>query len=369
MDLGGSRRRRRFLVDDCAVEVRAANLTSILSKAEFYPVVDLSEEGLQMVAFGPIKVRQRLHLDLKVGNQFGFLKSQGEVRWVVQIPDEEAYRVGVAFVKLSDREVAKLEELRKKYGPRQQEILVQGMERLKVPQAVARKLQVILMESCRRLAHADAREGSEAGAGAAAGPWLDVPARKSPVRDTEKIELDPGLRPAQPSEGAEPAPDEAESAAEPSAQAESPAADDLDANAPALVRRHLPVMPLFLLGSGHTIRIDDDGRPVSRPATKISLPGFSAGHFACRLTDNSMTAKGGAGFRIGDLIVFAMDKTAAGGALVFVATDEVSCFRQVLDQHEGTVTFRPLNPNLPDMHLDADDIKALWPAALYARIL
>ena len=96
MAVGGSREYRRFLVDDCDAHVR----TSILSKAESYPVVNLGLGGIQFISFQTLKVDQRLHLSLKVGDQLGFIKTSAIVRWFDQIPGERAFRVGAAFFKL-----------------------------------------------------------------------------------------------------------------------------------------------------------------------------------------------------------------------------------------------------------------------------
>ena len=144
MAVGGSRATRRFLVDDCNVEVRSDNFASLLTKGDMFPVVNLSLGGVQFVAFRLLTIGQRLKLNIKVGDQFGFIKTPAVVRWVDQIPGERACRVGAGFVKLPDDVAAKLRKMENDYWPRQQDIQEGGLERLKLPASVARKLSFMI---------------------------------------------------------------------------------------------------------------------------------------------------------------------------------------------------------------------------------
>lgn len=144
MTVGGGRQTRRFLVDDCHVEVRWRSLVSLLSRYDMGPVVNLSLGGIQFIIFRPLRVGKRLRVGLRVKGQFGFIKSAAQVRWVQRIHGERAYRVGVSFEDLPKSERVKLEKMDSDYWPRQQEIQEAGIERLGLPGPIARKLTILI---------------------------------------------------------------------------------------------------------------------------------------------------------------------------------------------------------------------------------
>ena len=637
MAVGGSREARRFLVDDCNVEVRSDNFAALLSKGDMFPVVNLSLGGIQFIAFRLLTVGQRLKMNIKVGDQFGFIKAPAVVRWVDQIPGERACRVGAGFIKLPEDAAAKLRKMENDYWPRQQDIQEGGLERLKLPASVARKLSfmidrgrearpdhetVLLMRKGfktpkmgdindltqqqvgygrwvdrqrglvfknpeesygDRMAEAhsrhesvdgsaldptaaapeqpagvppeepDSQEGdpsSEPLATMPAAPPVAPGAPDSPAPGLELVSEDadetpsPGSAvtsgapppgpapisppigeslspaPAEPAEGLpadlevvpasvdlppsgprptqaslgpsgvsdapgaivpppvesegtaagsdeppipaspEPAdalpagldviPAEADRtpvslAASPDATAVEPTPIPAEIDAPPLsdltpsgdlapptpeaipvgieqppveaepispltedeaaqtpseapadephvsagdrtpppssgstisvpvvkptgpdtVTHGLHPIPLYLLGGGHKLSVDEEGRPSGPSASVLSLPGFGPGHFAIRVVDATMTSANGKSFRLGDIVVFSTDTTAKNAAYALVATKEESLFRQVFYEPDSRVTLCSLNSDHPDTELKPNDIVAMWPSVAH----
>ena len=350
MDTNGNREHRRFLVNDCAVEVNSGDLKSIFSKSEYYPVLSLSAGGMQYVSFRPVKEGQRLNMSLKVGDDFDFLEAAGAVRWFQQIPEEDAYRVGVELMKLSRDETQKLRNLRRTYWPRQQHILDTAAHDLKVPDTMAKKLAALLAEGHRR----SKSEGQAENAGDA-GPWLDGGGA--------------GAKPkAGASEAPEPAPDATDGslpAADAKAGDDGPAGLSPEPDLTQQVGDGMKVVPairLYWLGGKYRTRLSKRGRPVGSMA-KMWLPGIDQEHFACRLADNSMTSKLGRSFNHGDVVVFSMSERAKSGAYAFVGTKDRSCyFRRVHRHSDGTVVLTPGNPAHGEITINRRDVKVMWPA-------
>jgi len=342
MDASGNRKHRRFLVDDCAVEVAQK---SLFTKGEHYPVLSLSAKGMQYVSFEPVKDGQRLNMALRVGDAFDFMKALGVVRWSQQIAEEDAYRVGVELTKLSGDEAQKLRDLRRTYWPRQQQILDSAAHDLKVPEPLAKKLAALLIEGHRR-----SRPEAQAEAANTGGPWLD------------------GDRPApQPSAPASPAPEPKPDAPASEAKAEDPDEAKLpkeknDARDVGDGMKVVPAIKLYWLGGKYRTRLGKRGRPVGSMA-KMWLPGIDQKHFACRLADNSMTTRVGKSFNHGDVVVFSMDERAKPGTYAFIGTKDRCCyFRRFHKTEDGEIVLSPGNPAHKEIRLTRKDIKVMWPA-------
>ena len=353
MDAGGNRKHKRFLVDDCAVEVRCGDIKSLFAKGEYCPVLSLSPGGLQYVSFKPVEEGQRLNLSLRVGDQFDFLKAPGVVRWSQQIPEEEVYRVGVELTKLSDDGMQKLRDLRRAYLPRQQEILETGVQKLKVPECVAAKLAALLARGHGRR-QVDAHAADEAGNG----PWLDAsrtPARRSTAAG-DAHEVAPEEYPTH----AEELPQEDRPAGLPT---EHDHTRDLGNGMKAV-----PVIKLYWLGGKYETRLGKHGRPVGSMA-KMWLPGLDEDHFACRLADNSMISKSGRSFNQHDVVVFSMHAPAKSGDYAFVGTKARCYFRRIHHTETGAISLTPSDPAYEEITLAPGSVEVMWPAVACLQTL
>ena len=342
MDVKGNREHKRFLVDDCAVQV---SHKSIFTKGEYYPVLSLSAAGMQYVSFKPVKEGQRLNLALRVGDAFDFLKALGVVRWFQQIAEEEAYLVGIELKRLSDGETQKLRDLRHTYWPRQQQILDSAAHDLKVPEPLAKKLAALLVEGHRR-----SRPEAHTEAAGDGGPWID--------------DDRPAPKPSAPvSQAPEPKPDA------PASEAKADDPDEVrlpvEQNDARDVRDGMKVVPaikLYWLGGKYRTRLGKHGRPIGSMA-KMWLPGIDQRHFACRLADNSMTTRVGKSFNHGDVVVFSMSESAKPGTYAFIGTKDRCCyFRRVHTTDDGAVVLSPGNPAHKEIRLTPKDVKVMWPA-------
>ncbi len=423
MDPGGSRQHNRYLVDDCVVEVKSGGLTSLLSKGEFLPVVDLSEGGMQVIMFEQPKLGRKYHFTLTAGKKYDFVAGDSDIRWWLQIEDENAFRVGIQFTKLSDEDTANLGELLQDFAQRQPEILHSALARLKVPQSVQKKLVAAICEPRLNKTPMVAKPGE--------GPedaWGGVekelsrpkahqpPQAQEPQVEAPETEAIPEPAPPKPAPGlAKPADDEDSDdiyvadmedsddelpavapdlagaadapahAAEPEvgrdelspetgedagALAESTIGDEGEppADEPPPAPRQ-SMIPLYLLGRQHKVRVDDSGRPVGRAVGELSLPKFGSNHFACRLSDSGMLRDDGFGFRIGDVIVFSMEGEVEDGDFAFAATDEKSYFREVVVLGEDSIVLNPLNQTRKQRQVRPSELKAFWPAVAVVRLL
>ena len=400
MDSGGNRRHTRFLVDDCSVEVRAAGLTSVLGKGDVLPVVDLSLGGMQFISLIPIQLGQRVRLSLQVADLAGFIKTTGDVCWQQHIPGEAAYRTGVEFPKLDDDSVAKLKRLEQSYVPRQREILATTIYQLQIPESVAKKLVGLIVDGLKsrpqlaRHLHVSDEAASDDDV------WSDVERKRRRAGDDDQPAHKPDeeggdqAAPAQADQKGGPPPldgpgaeDEstAAGASEPTA-GEPEAATALEADedesqlegetsepqTKAQGQAHeLELIPMYLLGGKHRIRMSRDRKFTDEPVDRLVLPGLGAGHVACRLTDSSMTADEGMSFRVGDVVVFARDRLELldEGSLVFVAAKGLRCFRQVCNVKRSKLILKALNPEYPDIDLLARQVKAIWPCVAHVRMI
>ena len=372
-----------------------------------YPVLDLSLDGAQFVSFQSIKVGQRLNVSLTVHNQFGVIKGPAAVVWTVQIPDEDAFRVGIQFTKLTDEDVAKLKLLRQEFWPKQQHILEVGIHRLKVPQSVAKKLVALITEGRRRRAEAHQAATLDAPPIGVVGPLTDAAKRVRLGASDDEIpalsQADSDDAPTDEDEAREP--DEATPQVrvieeEPPDDAPETEAGDLDDDDGELVepgpeaepepepveperpdepkhahkskkrkaQAEAALVPVFLIGGERTIKLDEAGRPIDKPVEHLVLPKLGKACFACRLTDQSMTSQAGSSFRLGDIVVFTTKREAADGAFAFVATRQVCCFRQVR-LGENDVTLNALNPEYVTFAIDRDDIVVMWPGVMRAHVI
>ena len=347
MDANGNRKYKRFLVDDCAVEVTSG----VFAKGEHCPVLSLSAEGMQYVSFDRVKEGQRLNLGLRVAADFDFLKTAGAVRWCHQVPDEDAYQVGVEMTKLSNEEKQKLRHLRRAYWPRQQQIVDMAAQNLKVPEPVAKKLAALLEKGYKR-----SRVDTSAEEGGEAGPWIDTErAGSKPETGTDET--------ARPDLGA--------GAGDRPAAVDTKEEDDRPGELPSEPdhtrpyedgMRKVPVIKLYWLGGKYNTRLGKRGRPIGSMA-KMWLPGIDKKHFACRLADSSMVSKLGRSFNHGDVVVFSMRESAKDGAYAFVGTkDKACCFRRVHHNGNGTVVLTAANSAHDEVTVDAEDVEVMWPA-------
>ena len=270
MARGGSREHKRFMVDDCDVQVQAHSLPGFLSRGALYPVVNLGIGGIQFISFKPFKLGQRLSLSVKVGEQFGYIRATAVAHWSDAIPGERAFRMGAGFVKLPKGEADKLLRMEEDYWPRQAEIQEHGIRRLKLPPSVAQKLSIMIRQAGQRhkypsvmlmpgkgmSTHSMGTIGDLTRAQVGHGRWIDT-ARglvfkdpeesfgdrrakpHGPTGDTEEIQLpDAGLappdeplgelvEPAEPGDLSEPEPlDHAEAAAHEAGAASAPLPGD-----------------------------------------------------------------------------------------------------------------------------------------------
>ena len=386
MTFGGSRRARRFLVDDCDVEVRSQNLKAMLSKGQIFPVVNLSQGGIQFICFHPLKVGQNLRLSINVGGQFGFIRSAAVVRWLEQIPGEQARRVGASFVKMPKGEQVKLGKMDTDYWPRQQEIKETGLKRLKLPPSVARKLSVMIgrwqgptdheMLMLVREGMTDAPMGNIGNLTEAhvdKGRWIDT-ARGLVFRNPEasfgRHKAEGRARPRDADAAEEPEPSDETPTPEPEPPPPPPPeavhvqepSTEVDAE-PA--KPNMEPIPLFLLGQQHSLPVDEEGRPNGACASMLALPGFGPGHFACRLVDNTMHSPHGRSFRLGDIVVFSMNRTAESEANAFVTVPGGPVFRQVFYEPGDVVRLRALNSNHGEVRLERSVVSALWPSVAH----
>ncbi len=380
MDAGGSRNHNRFLVDDCVVEAKSRKL---LSKGQFVPVIDLSLGGMQLLMFDKPKVGERYQLNLTAGKRYNFLMAQGDIRWWRQVPGEKAYRVGVRFQKVSDEDLDRLKKLIAEYVPRQAEILRSGLSGLKAPQSVVRKLADAIMNRrppARRVPPNLTGSGDN-------GPWVDAPrvrptvlrgdqadaeeeeevVEDAPGEESDHVGVEVATEPEAAPEAAEE--EEAEEGAKAESEAEAAQEEQTPADEETAVSRGgADLIPLFLLGSWHRVFVDEEGRPVSPPVGKIVLPQLGRNHFACRLTDAAMLSDDGVGFRIGDIVVFTMEREAQDGDFVFAATERKSYFRELIVMDDGIV-LNPLSHMRHQRQFERKDLKALWPAVAVVRLL
>ena len=344
MDVKGNRQHKRFLVDDCAVQV---SHKSFFAKDEHYPVLSLSAAGMQYVSFEPVKEGQRLALALRVGDAFDFLKALGVVRWFQQIDDEEAYRVGVELTKLSSGETQKLRDLRRTYWPRQQQILDSAAHDLKVPEALAKKVAALLIEGHKRSRHEVHAEAAGDGS-----PWLD----------TDRTAPEPA---APANQATEPIPEATESHAEEDGPGKvRPPSEKDNTRDVGDGMKVVPAIRLYWLGGKYRTRLGKHGRPVGSMA-KMWLPGIDQKHFACRLADSSMATRVGKSFNRGDVVVFSMTESAKPGTYAFVGTKDRCCyFRRIHKTDDGAVVLTPGNPAHKEIRLAPKDVKVMWPAVV-----
>lgn len=113
------RTKKRFPAEKCVVEYTKASLFSFLKKApaSTYPLINLSEGGLQFLAGDALARGTTIDMTVKVPGYVEPIATKGKVSWSKKIP-QGYYRVGVEFTKIGKDARRVLLELEAKGGLR-----------------------------------------------------------------------------------------------------------------------------------------------------------------------------------------------------------------------------------------------------------
>jgi len=103
----------RFGIRDSFVEYEPAVwLPFFTSRSAHSPLVDVSVGGLQFMSRRELKIGDKLRLDIHIPFLRRNFRSRGEVRWFSESSDPGVrYRIGVEFIRLSQRDAAYLKRL------------------------------------------------------------------------------------------------------------------------------------------------------------------------------------------------------------------------------------------------------------------
>ena len=106
------RKRRRYGVRDAAVRYKPASLLSFLRTPSVrHLLLNLSEGGLEFISREPFEEGLRLALQVTAPPVAGTVYATGRVARVKKSKSQDAFRVGVQFVRISPRSAAFLKAI------------------------------------------------------------------------------------------------------------------------------------------------------------------------------------------------------------------------------------------------------------------
>ncbi len=106
----------RFGVKDCVAEIRLAGLHSFFKRSlpqSHLPVVDLSEEGMQLLTRDTIEEGSKLSITLDIPAFDEPISVEGTVRWIKTAKaGTKIRRIGIQFGRLNTKTKKKLQTLK-----------------------------------------------------------------------------------------------------------------------------------------------------------------------------------------------------------------------------------------------------------------
>jgi hypothetical protein len=106
------RNKKRYGVRDAIIRFKNATLLSFLSPSSpNYLVLNLSETGLEFFTKDAVQVGRKLTVSVTAPPIRGTVHAKGKVVWVTKSKDQDVYRVGLEFGRLSARSSAYLKAL------------------------------------------------------------------------------------------------------------------------------------------------------------------------------------------------------------------------------------------------------------------
>lgn len=100
----------RYAAKSCFVECRPKRLFSFLKKAraDMFPLVNISEGGIQFLSHKEMTKDERVELAVSIPGEPEPLRVGGRVAWVEKMSGRDFYRVGAAFVGMSEKDKGRL---------------------------------------------------------------------------------------------------------------------------------------------------------------------------------------------------------------------------------------------------------------------
>ncbi len=100
----------RYAAKSCFVECRPKRLFSFLKKvaADMFPLVNISEGGIQFLSHKEMTRDERVELAVSIPGEAEPLRVGGRVAWVEKMDGRDFYRVGAAFVGMTEKDKGRL---------------------------------------------------------------------------------------------------------------------------------------------------------------------------------------------------------------------------------------------------------------------
>lgn len=106
-----NRQEARYGARSCFVECRPKRLFNFLKKKvqpDMFPLVNISEGGVQFLSHKAMEKNQRVDLVVSIPGESEPFRVNGRVAWVEKMDGRDFYRVGAAFVGLKEKDLARL---------------------------------------------------------------------------------------------------------------------------------------------------------------------------------------------------------------------------------------------------------------------
>ena len=98
------RGKKRYGIKDAIVQYKKASVISFLAPpSQRYLVLNLSPNGMAFMTRQAMTEGQRLSVRINAPRLPGAIRAYGRVAWVRQTREQDAYRVGVEFTRVSSR--------------------------------------------------------------------------------------------------------------------------------------------------------------------------------------------------------------------------------------------------------------------------
>lgn len=100
----------RYTARSCFVECRPKRLFPFLKKAQadIFPLVNISEGGIQFLSHKAMARDDRVDLAISIPGEAELLRVGGRVAWVEKMEGRDFYRIGAAFVGMTEEDKGRL---------------------------------------------------------------------------------------------------------------------------------------------------------------------------------------------------------------------------------------------------------------------
>ncbi|MBE7462186.1 MAG: helix-turn-helix domain-containing protein [Planctomycetes bacterium] len=130
-------------------------------------------------------------------------------------------------------------------------------------------------------------------------------------------------------------------------------------NAGQLFSGKLTAIPLFQLEDGERLEFDASGYPIGKANITLQLLPVEGRAFGLRMNDASM-AGGRAGFREGEVLIFADEPEVASGDFALIQTDTMQVFRQVhFDRGDAPLRLAAADPDSPEKQIPREQVRVM----------